>query len=73
MRDDVWLASGSFMFDLEVLHSRDALIKCVERLADKGSFAVTIGKAALIADPDNLRTLVMAFPHYFVTTLRLIK
>lgn len=43
------------MLDLEVLHSRDALISAVERLADKGSFAVTIGKAALIADPDNLK------------------
>ena len=61
------------MLDLEVLHSRDALIKCVERLADKGSFAVTIGKAALIADPDNLKTLVTAFPQHFTTRLRLIK
>ena len=73
MRDDVWLLSGGFMPDLEALHSRDALIKCVERLADKGSFAVTIGKAALLADPDNLKIIVTAFPHYFITKLRLIK
>jgi hypothetical protein len=73
MRDNVWLDGGSFMLDLEVLHSRDALISAVERLADKGSFAVTIGKAALIADPDNLKTLVTAFPQHFTTRLRLIK
>lgn len=59
--------------DLEVLHSRDALIRSVERLANKGGFAVTIGKAALLADPDNLRIIVKAFPHYFTTRLKLIK
>lgn len=61
------------MLDLEVLHSRDALIKAVERLADKGSFAVKIGEAAILADPDNLKILVTAFPQHFTTRLRLIK
>jgi hypothetical protein len=69
----VWLAGGGFMLDVEVLYSRDALIKCVERLVDKGSFAVKIGEAALLADKDNLRILVNAFPDLFTPRLRLIK
>jgi hypothetical protein len=51
---------------MRILHNKTALIKAVERLANKGSFAVTIGELALIADDRNLERLVNAFPEYFV-------
>jgi hypothetical protein len=50
---------------MRILHNKTALIKAVERLSDKGSFAVTIGELALIADDRNLERLVNAFPEYF--------
>ena len=51
---------------MRLLHNKTALIKAVERLSDKGSFAVTIGELALIADDRNLERLVNAFPEYFI-------
>jgi len=51
---------------MRLLRSRTALIKAVERLANKGSFAVKIGELALIADDRNLEILVNAFPDYFI-------
>ena len=51
---------------MRILHNKTALIKAVERLANKGSFAVTIGELALIADDSNLERLVNAFPEYFI-------
>jgi hypothetical protein len=51
---------------MRILHNKTALIKAVERLSDKGSFAVTIGELALIADDRNLERLVNAFPEYFI-------
>jgi hypothetical protein len=51
---------------MRLLHNKNALIKAVERLSDKGSFAVTIGELALIADDRNLERLVNAFPEYFI-------
>ena len=51
---------------MRILHNKTALIKAVERLANRGSFAVTIGELALIADDRNLERLVNAFPEYFI-------
>ena len=51
---------------MRILHNKTALIKAVERLANKGSFAVTIGELALIADERNLERLVNAFHEYFI-------
>jgi hypothetical protein len=50
---------------MRVLTDRTALIQAVDRLENKGSFAVSLGKAALIADEENLKKLVEAFPDYF--------
>jgi hypothetical protein len=50
---------------MRLLHDRNALIETVERLSNRGSFAVTIGKLALIADASNLERLINAFPEYF--------
>lgn len=50
---------------MKLLSDRNALIESVERLSNKGSFAVTIGKLALIADDRNLERLINAFPEYF--------
>ena len=44
---------------------RDTIIRMVENLNDKGSFAVTIGKAMLIADDKNRQKLIETFPEYF--------
>jgi hypothetical protein len=50
---------------MRVLTDRTALIQAVDRLENKGGFAVSLGKAALLADPDNLKILIEAFPDYF--------
>jgi hypothetical protein len=50
---------------MRVLTDRTALIQAVDRLENKGGFAVSLGKAALLADPDNLKILVEDFPDYF--------
>lgn len=51
---------------MSVLDSRDELIQAVELLENKGGFAVSLGKAALLADKDNLKKLVEAFPEFFM-------
>ncbi len=54
------------VFRMRVLTDRTALIRAVDNLENKGGFAVSLGKAALLADQDNLRKLVSAFPEYFI-------
>lgn len=54
------------MPSMKVLTDRNALIQAVERMEKMGGFAVSLGKAALLADPDNLKKLVEAFPDYFI-------
>jgi len=51
---------------MRLLTDRTALIQAVDRLHDKGGFAVELGKCALLADPSNLKKLADAFPEYFV-------
>ena len=65
MRCNFWADGCSLMPGMRVLTDRTALIQAVERLENKGGFAVSLGKAALLADPDNLKILVEAFPDYF--------
>jgi hypothetical protein len=62
----VWTAGGGFMPTLRVLTDRDYLIQCVDRMEKMGGFAVSLGKAALLADQDNLRKLANAYPEYFI-------
>jgi hypothetical protein len=60
---------------MRLLTDRTALIQAVDRLHDKGGFAVELGKCALLADQSNLKKLVDAFPEYFMqyeAKLRLI-
>lgn len=66
MRSIVWPYDRSLMPSMRVLTDRTALIQAVDRLENKGSFAVSLGKAALIADEENLKKLVEAFPDYFI-------
>jgi hypothetical protein len=35
-------------------------------MSDKGGFAVSLGQAALLADQDNLKKLITAFPQFFI-------
>lgn len=51
---------------MRVLTDRTALIRAVDKLENKGGFAVSLGKAALLADQENLRKLVFTFPEYFI-------
>ena len=50
---------------MRLLTDRTALIQAVDRLHDKGGFAVELGKCALLADQSNLKRIVDAFPEYF--------
>jgi hypothetical protein len=50
---------------MRVLTDRTALIQAVDAMDKEGGFAVALGKAALLADQKNLKTLVQAFPNYF--------
>lgn len=54
------------MFCMRILTDRTALIQSVDRMDRLGGFARQLGKAALLADQDNLRRLVNAFPHLFI-------
>jgi len=65
LRSIIWPYDRSLMPGMRVLTDRTALIQAVDRLENKGSFAVSLGKAALIADEENLKKLVEAFPDYF--------
>jgi len=58
---------------LRVLTDKTALIKAVDRLSNKGGFAVSLGKCALLADQGNLRKLVNAFPEYFIEQEAIIR
>lgn len=51
---------------MRILTDRNYLIQVVERMDRLGGFARQLGQAALLADPPNLRKLVMAFPEYFI-------
>jgi hypothetical protein len=63
------------MYAMRILTDRDYLIQVIERLKDKGGFAVSLGQAALLADEDNLKILINSYPHIFIEgqALRLVK
>lgn len=42
--------------------TRDQLIRMVDQLEREGGFARALGQACLLADEDNLRKLLEAFP-----------
>ena len=52
---------------------RNILIRIVEGLERRGGVAYAIGKSALLADPKNLKRLMLAFPELFQVELRLVK
>lgn len=54
------------LFRMRILTDRNYLIRVVEGMDRMGGFARQLGQAALLADPPNLRKLVMAFPEYFI-------
>ena len=54
------------LFRMRILTDRTALIQAVDRMDRMGGFARQLGKAALLADQDNLRKLVMTFPKLFI-------
>ena len=54
------------MFRMRILTDRTALIQAVDRMDRMGGFARQLGKAALLADQDNLRKLVSAFPELLI-------
>jgi hypothetical protein len=60
---------------LRILTDRTALLQAVDRLEAKGGFANALGKAALLADNENLKRLINAFPEFFEgqASLRLVK
>jgi len=60
---------------LRILTDRTALLQAVDRLESKGGFADALGKAALLADNENLKRLINAFPEFFEgqASFRLVK
>lgn len=54
------------MFCMRILTDRTALIQAVDKMDRKGGFALALGKAALLADQDNLKKLVSTFPELFI-------
>jgi hypothetical protein len=60
---------------LRILTDRTALLQAVDRLEARGGFADALGKAALLADNENLKRLINAFPEFFEgqASLRLVK
>lgn len=54
------------MFCMRILTDKTELIRVVDKLDREGGFARQLGKAALLADQDNLRKLVSAFPKLFI-------
>lgn len=60
---------------MRILTDRTALLQAVDRLEAKGGFANALGKAALLADNENLKRLINAFPEFFEgqASLRLVK
>jgi hypothetical protein len=53
------------VLSMRLLTDRTALIQAVDSLENKGGFAVSLGKTALLADQENLRRLLEAFPEHF--------
>jgi hypothetical protein len=51
---------------MRILTDRTALIQAVDKMGIKGGFALALGKAALLADQDNLKKLVSTFPELFI-------
>jgi hypothetical protein len=51
---------------MRILTDRTTLIQAVDRMDRQGDFARQLGRAALLADQDNLRRLVNAFPNLFI-------
>lgn len=51
---------------MRILTDRTALIQAVDRMDRMGGFARQLGKAALLADQDNLRKLVSTFPELLI-------
>jgi hypothetical protein len=60
---------------MRILTDRTTLLQAVDRLEAKGGFANALGKAALLADNENLKRLINAFPEFFEgqASLRLVK
>jgi hypothetical protein len=60
---------------MRILTDRTTLLQAVDRLESKGGFANALGKAALLADNENLKRLINAFPEFFEgqASLRLVK
>jgi hypothetical protein len=60
---------------MRILTDRTALLQAVDRLDARGGFADALGKAALLADNENLKRLINAFPEFFEgqASLRLVK
>lgn len=60
---------------MRILTDRTALLQAVDRLDARGGFANALGKAALLADNENLKRLINAFPEFFEgqASLRLVK
>jgi hypothetical protein len=50
---------------MRVLTDRTALIQAIEKMDKEGDFARQLGKACLLADQENLKKIVQAFPNYF--------
>ena len=65
MRLDVGSPVYRIVPSMRLLNDRTALIQAVESLENRGGFAVSLGKAALLADQENLKRLLDAFPEYF--------
>lgn len=60
---------------MRILTDRTTLLQAVDKLEARGGFAHALGKAALLADNENLKRLVNAFPEFFEgqASLRLVK
>ena len=60
---------------MRIFTDRTTLLQAVDRLEVRGGFADALGKAALLADNENLKRLINAFPEFFEgqAFLRLVK
>jgi hypothetical protein len=60
---------------MRIFTDRTTLLQAVDRLEVRGGFADALGKAALLADNENLKRLINAFPEFFEgqASLRLVK
>jgi hypothetical protein len=52
---------------------RNTLIRIVEGLERQGGFAHSVGQSALLADAENLKRLMLAFPEFFQVRLSLVR